>query len=152
MKTLRITLAVVAAGIAAFPFTANAATAPSLRALPSASVLTLSGHGFASGERLTLTIVSGHPYRLKVAVTPSGTFTVRVAGRPRCAAWTATATSSDTSLLRFRSDVLECRQTVAPGPPTIVEPGPPAIIAPGPPTTGTGAATVIVREHFEPGG
>src|SRR4051794_9741204 len=150
MQRLGTTLAVVAGALSALPFVAKAATAPSLRALPSAPVLTLSGQGFAPGEQLRLTVLSGHPYRIHVAVSAHGTFSVRIAGRQRCAAWTATAQGSATRLERFRGDGPTCRRPVPPGSPAATAPEPAATSESSP--TGATGSTAIVREHFDPGG
>ncbi len=132
-------LVIAAAMLAASPVTGTAATAPSLRALPAASALTLAGRGFAAGERVTLTVSAGRVYRARTRVTSGGTFTVRFPRAPRCVLWTATTTGQRSGRLRFRSPLIDCRRFVDPGRPV------------GPaPIGGTGVAGSVRRGPIRP--
>ncbi len=119
--------------------TATAATAPSLRTLPSAPVLTVGGRGFAAGERVALTLSADRVYRARARASARGTFTVRFPLAPRCVVWSATARGSRSGHMRFRSPPVDCRRYVDPG--TSAGPAP---------VVGTGVAGAVRRVPIRP--
>ena len=134
MKALLAAVSVAVALLAAAEL--PAATRPSLRVVGYAP-LTVSGRGFVSGERVTVTLIGGDRRTLRIRVSANGRFTARFAfAQPRCTAWIVRAVGSRSGRVSYRSPLAQC--------------DPPASAGSAPPAEGTGVTGLVRRGPITP--